>query len=96
MRDSKRDTDVLNNLLDSGRGEGGMMWENGIETCKISYVKQIASTGLMHDTGHSGLLHWDDLEGWDGDGGGRGVQDGEHMYTRGGVMSMYGKINTIL
>ena len=40
MRDSKRDTDVLNSLLDSvGEGEGRMIWENGIETCKISYVK---------------------------------------------------------
>ena len=50
----------------------------------------------MHETGCSGLVHWDDPEGWDGDGGGRGVQDGEHMYTRGGFMSMYGKANTIL
>ena len=33
----------------------------------------------------------DDPEGWDGKGGGRGVQDGEHMCTRGGFMSMYGK-----
>ena len=42
MRDSKRDTDVLNSLLDSvGEGEDGMIWENGIETCKISYVKRI-------------------------------------------------------
>ena len=37
MRDSKRDTDVLNSLLDSvGEGEGGMIWENGIYTCKLS------------------------------------------------------------
>ena len=44
MRDSKRDTDVQNSLLDSvGEGEGGMIWENGIEACKLSYVKQIAS-----------------------------------------------------
>jgi len=35
-------------------------------------------------------------ERWDGEGGGRRVQDGEHMYTRGGFMSMYGKTNTIL
>ena len=43
MRDSGRDTDVLNSLLDSvGEGEGGMIWENGIETCKL-YVKRIAS-----------------------------------------------------
>ena len=37
----------------------------------------------MHDTGCSGLVHWDDPEGWDGEGGGMGVQDGEHMYTHG-------------
>ena len=34
-------------------------------------------------------------EGWYGQGGGRGVQDGEHMYTHGGFKSMYGKTNTI-
>ena len=97
MQDSKRDTDVLKSLLDSvGEGKGGMIWENGIETCKISCVKRIASPGSMHDTGCSGLLHWDDLEGWNGEGGGRGVHDGEHMYTHGGFMSMYGKTNTIL
>ena len=97
MRDSKRDTDVENSLLDSVReGEDGMVWENGIETCKLSYVNRIASPGSMHDTGCSGLVHWDDPEGWDGEGGGRGVQDGEHMYTHGRFMSMYGKTNTIL
>ena len=42
------------------------------------------------------MVHWDDPEGWDGEGGGRGVQDGEHMYTHGGFMSVYGKTNTIL
>ena len=45
----------------------------------------------MHDTGSSGLVHWDDPEGWDGEGGGREVQDGEHMYTHGRFTSMYGK-----
>ena len=73
-----------------------MVWKNGIETCILSYVKQITSPGSMHDTGCSGQVHWYDSEGWDGEGGGRGVQDGEHMYTRGGFMSMYGKTNTIL
>ena len=97
MQDSKRDTDVLNSLLDSvGEHEGRMIWENGIETCKISYVKWIASPSLMHDARCSGLMHWDDPEGWDGDGGGRGVQYGEHMYTHGGFKSIYGKTNTIL
>ena len=56
MIDSKRDTDGLNSLLDSvGEGESGMIWENGTETCKLSYVKRIASPGLMHDTECSGL-----------------------------------------
>ena len=97
MRDSRRDTDVKNSLLDSvGEGEGGMIWKNGIETCILSYVKWIASPGSMHETGYSGLVHWDDPEGWDGEGGGRGVQDGEHVYTRGGFMLMYGQTNTIL
>ena len=45
----------------------------------------------MHETECSGLVHWDDPEGWDAEGGGRGVQDGEHMYTHGWFMSMYGK-----
>ena len=68
-----------------GEGEGGMLWENGIETCKLSYVKQIASPGLMHETGCSGLVHWVDPEGRDGMGRkvGGGVQDGEHTYTHG-------------
>ena len=97
MWDSKRDTDVKNGLLNSvGEGEGGMIWENNIETCILSYVKQIASPGSMHETGCSGLVHWDDPEGWDGEGGGRGVQDGEHMYTRGWFMWMYGKNHNIV
>ena len=62
-----------------GEGEGGMIRENSIETCILSNVKQITSPGLMHETGCSGLVHWDDPEGWDGEGSGRGVQDEEHM-----------------
>ena len=77
MQDSKRDTDVSDSLLDSvGEGEGGLIWENGIETCIISYMKRITSPGLMHDTGCLGLVHWDDPEGWYEDGGRRGFQDG--------------------
>ena len=56
----------------------------------------ITSPGSMHETGCSELVHWDDPEGGDGEGGERGVQDGEHMYTHGRSMSMYGKTNTIL
>ena len=95
MRDSKRDIDVYNSLMDSvGEGKGGMIWENGIETC-IIYKKRIASPGSMQDTGCLGLVHWDDPEGWYGEGGGRRVQNGEHMYTHGRCMLMYGKTNTI-
>ena len=77
-----------------GEGEGGMIWENGIEPCIISYMKRISSPGSIQDA-------W----GWctgmtqkDGTGreeGGR-VQDGEHVYTRGRFMLMYGKANTVL
>ena len=100
MRDSKRDTDIQNiqnSLLDSvGEGEGGMVWENGTETGIISYMKRIASPGSIHDTGCLGLVHWDDPEGWYGEGRGREVQDGEHMYTCGGFILIFGKTNTIM
>ena len=74
-----------------GEGEGGEIWENGIETCIISCMKQVASPGSMHGTGCLGLVHWDDPEG-----GRRRVQDGEHRYTCGGFISIFGKTNTIL
>jgi len=73
-----------------------MIWENGIETCIISYMKRVTSPSLMHHTGCLGLVHWDDPEGWYGEGGGRRVQDGEHVYTCGRFMLIYGKTNTIL
>ena len=79
-----------------GEGEGGKIWENGIETCIISCMERVASPGSMHDAGCLGLVHWDGLEGGYGEGGGRRVQDGEHGYTCGGFISMLGKINTIL
>ena len=65
-----------------------MIWENGIETCILAYVKWIASPGSTHGTGYSGLVHWDDPEGWDGDGSGR---EGSGWGTHGGFMSMDGK-----
>ena len=49
-----------------GEGEGGMIWENGIETYIISYMKLVASPGSMQDTGCLGLVHWDDPEGCTG------------------------------
>ena len=76
-----------------GRGRG---WDDLGEWHLNMYKKQIASPGSRQDTGCLGLVHWDDPEGWYREGGGRGVRDGEHVYTRGGFMLMYGKTNTIL
>ena len=53
-----------------GESEGGMIWENGFETCVLSYVKWIASPGSMHETGCLGLVHLDYSEGWNVEGGG--------------------------
>ena len=79
-----------------GRGRGWEIWENGIETCIISYMKRAASLGSMHYTGCLGLVQWNDPEGRYGEGEGRRIQDGEHVYTCGGFMLIYGKTNTIL
>ena len=72
-----------------GEGEGGMIWENGIETCIISYMKRITSPACLI------LDAWDwCTETTQRDGMGREVrrvQNGEHMYTPGGFMSIYGK-----
>ena len=88
MQDSKRDTDVENRLLDSvGEGEGGMIWENGIETCVLSYVKRITVQVRCMIQYARGWCTWMTQR----DGGGRGVQNGEHMFTHGGFMSMYAK-----
>ena len=77
-------------------GEGGEIWENGIETRIISCMKRVTSPGSMHDTGCLGLVHWDDPEGGYGEGGGRSVQDGEHMDTCGRFILIFGKTNTIM
>ena len=63
-----------------GEGESGRIWENSIETYILSYVKQIASPGSMHETGCSGLVHWDDPEGWDGREVGGGSGWGTHVH----------------
>ena len=63
MRDSKRDTDVQNRLLDSvGEGEGRMIWENGIEACILSGKKRITSLCSIQDTGCLGLVYGEDPE----------------------------------
>ena len=86
---------AIKRLFSVGEGEGGMIWENGIEIRIMSYMERVASPGSMHDTGCLGLVHWDDPEEWYGEGGGRRVQDGEHMYTCGGFIFIFGKTNTI-
>ena len=93
MRDSKRDTDVQNSLLDYvGEGEGGMIWEDGIETCIRNELPVQVQCRIQDAWG------WctDDPEGRYGEEDGRGVQDGEHVYTRGRFMLMDGKTNTVL
>ena len=64
--------------------------KKNMKTC----MKRVASPGSMHDTGCLGLVHWDDPEGWYGSEVGRD-QDGEHLYTCGGFMLIYGKTSTI-
>jgi len=49
----------------------------------------------MQDTGCLGLVHWDNPEGWYGEGGGGRFRMG-NVYTCGGFMLMYGKTTTIL
>ena len=64
MRDSKRDTDVKNRLLDSvGEGKDGMIWENIIDTYTFPHVKQMTSVSLIHEAGHPGPVLWNNLEG---------------------------------
>ena len=77
MQNRKRDTDVQNRLLDSvGEGEGGMFRENSTETSILSRVKQITSTGWMHETGAqgwcSGKTQRDGIEREAGGGIGKG------------------------
>ena len=90
MWDRKRDRDVKNSLLDSvGEGKGGMIWENSIKTYIIIY--EIDCLSRFDAWARVLRMHWDDPEGWDGEGRRRGVQDGGHMYTHGWFMSKYGK-----
>ena len=75
---------------------GGMIWENGIETCILSCKKRITSLCPMQDTACLGLVYRDDPERCYGEGGRRGVHVWERMYTCGGFMPIYGKTNTVL
>ena len=59
-------------------------------------MKQIASPSMMHETGHSKPVHWDNPEGWDGEGGGRGVQDGDSCTLLADSCQCMAKTATIL
>ena len=74
-----------------GEGEGGMIWENGIEIRILSCKNRIASLCPMQDTACLGLVHGEDPERCYGKGGGRGVHVWEHMYTRGGLCQCMAK-----
>ena len=65
-RQQKRHRCIEQSLDSVGEGKGGMIWENGIETYILSYVKRNTSLGSIPETGCSGLVHWDDPEGWGG------------------------------
>ena len=71
-------------------------WRPLKEQCIIEPFKIEKVFNIVHDTGCLGLVHRDDPEGWYGEGGGKRVQDGEHMYAGGGFISIYGRTNTIL
>ena len=78
-----------------GEGEGGMIWENGIETCNIIYeMKRQSRFNTQYWMLGAGALGRP--RRMIGEGGGRRVQDGEHVYTYGGFMLINGKTNTIL
>ena len=71
MQNKIRDTDVQNRFLDSvGEGEGGMFWENSIETSTLLSVNLQPRLDAWDKC--SGLVHWEDPKGWDGKRGERG------------------------
>ena len=59
-------------------------------------VSKVITVRFQSCTGCLGLVHWDDPVGWYGEEAGWGVPVGEHVYTHGRFMLMYGKTNTIL
>ena len=58
--------------------------------------KTVSSSYVVGKTLQLQLKLWDDPEGWNGEGGGRRVQDGEHTYTCGGFILIFGKTNTVM
>ena len=90
MQDSKRDTDIKNGFLDSVGEKARVGWlERTAQKHVYYHMWNMISPSLMQ-------RNRDNPEGWDGEGGRRGVQDGGHMCTYGWFMSMYGKAITLL
>ena len=84
MQDSKRDTEVKNRLWDYvGEGKDVMIRENSTKTCIIIICKTDEQHNLMHETGHSMPVLWDNPEGWGGERGRRGFRMGGNLYTCG-------------
>ena len=96
MRQQKRHRCIEQPLDSVGEGEGGMIWENGIETYIISYVKQIASPGSMHETGCSEMVHWDDPGGEMGRDVGGGFKMGNTCTLMADSCDCMAKTTTIL
>ena len=67
-----------------------------METCILSYVKQIASPDSLHEAGCSGLVHWDDPEGWDGEGDGGRVRMGNACTPMADSCQCMAKTTTVL
>ena len=96
MRDSKRHRCIEQFPGLCGRRRGWDDLRECFEMCILSYVKQIASPGSMHETGCSGLVHWDDPEGWDGEGGERGFRMGNTCIPMADSCQCMAKPTTIL
>ena len=61
----------------------GQAGAGGPKQGKLQRHKDLTKTQPFFLNKNSLLVHWDDPEGWGGEGGGRGVRDGGYMYTRG-------------
>ena len=70
--------------------------EKCVEVNGSEALNLVIQPGLKRRISCLGLVHWDDPEGCNGEGGGRRVQDGEHMYTCGGFILIFGKSNTVM
>ena len=79
MQNRKRDRDVQNRLLDSV-GKARVGWSERTAWNKYTIKGETDHQPRLDAWERcSGLVHWDDPEGWDAEGGGSGDRDGEHM-----------------